>query len=588
MVLTFINDSGSASYASECADMCVTEELDGSRKTLSFSADGRLMSKIRPEMTVEYGGTRYTVKEIYPDDDLSHISVECVIDLSELDASWIEGFEPPDLPYSGHSGTDYGNAYGTYYDPDDSEPAYCAQDVVSGLYNIGAVPQGWTFEFLAAPLPDGSVVPAGYGILLLNGTFTADKATLTNAVAKLASMIYGYGGAYQIDNLCKVISLGAVGYGKRDYGHAVPFVHGHNLRSLTRTESSRQMATRLYAYGKDGLTLESVCEGRKYVEDHTFTSKVIPVSWTNSDISDAETLKKAAEERLAILAAPTFSCSADVINLYALRDDAPGLDYRIGDYARVQDPAAEIFATLRIVKTVCYPDNPEKDSVELSTAIPTLEDFDARIQVLSSLLTSNGKINGVYVHGIKAGDVVGIETVIGENETIQDLRENAVVSVVVKYAQGTSQTVAPTTGWSTEAPEWEEGKYVWQKIVTTYIDGSSEEGSPECLAGATGADGADAVLLRIDSSRGNTFKNNSVSTVLRVVIYCGSARIENYSQLQQHFPGAYLQWEYRFVNDETWHTLLSTDERFEDHGFRFVISPADVDVKVDFRCSMVV
>ena len=36
-----------------------------------------------------------------------------------------------------------------------------------------------------------------------------------------------------------------------------------------------------------------------------------------------------------------------------------------------------------------------------------------------------------------------------------------VANVDVEYAQNTSSTTAPTSGWSTTAPTWVNGKYIW-------------------------------------------------------------------------------------------------------------------------------
>lgn len=67
--------------------------------------------------------------------------------------------------------------------------------------------------------------------------------------------------------------------------------------------------------------------------------------------------------------------------------------------------------------------------------------------------------------------------------------EEAIHSVDVMYALSDSETVAPTTGWNTEAPTWENNKYMWQKTVTTFIDGRIEESSPTCISGAKGPQG---------------------------------------------------------------------------------------------------
>ena len=50
--------------------------------------------------------------------------------------------------------------------------------------------------------------------------------------------------------------------------------------------------------------------------------------------------------------------------------------------------------------------------------------------------------------------------------------------------------------------------------------------------GTSGEAGEDAVVLRIDSSRGTVFKNDSVNTVLSVVIYKGEQIITTLSALE--------------------------------------------------------
>ena len=67
--------------------------------------------------------------------------------------------------------------------------------------------------------------------------------------------------------------------------------------------------------------------------------------------------------------------------------------------------------------------------------------------------------------------------------------ETAIHSVDVMYALSDSETVAPTSGWNTEAPTWEANKYMWQKTVTTFVDGRTDESSPTCISGAKGSPG---------------------------------------------------------------------------------------------------
>lgn len=107
------------------------------------------------------------------------------------------------------------------------------------------------------------------------------------------------------------------------------------------------------------------------------------------------------------------------------------------------------------------------------------------------------------------------------------------------------------------------------------------------VQGADGKDGEDAVVLRIDSSRGTVFKNSAVSTVLRAVIYYRSQRITNQEELTAAFgSGAHLEWSWQRMGEENFGAISADDTRLMENGFAFLLSPDDVDTKVVFQCSL--
>src|SRR5690606_27305163 len=57
----------------------------------------------------------------------------------------------------------------------------------------------------------------------------------------------------------------------------------------------------------------------------------------------------------------------------------------------------------------------------------------------------------------------------------------SITKVDVEYAQNSSSTTAPTTGWSTTAPTWVDGQYIWSRTVTTYSSGSPTYSTPACI-----------------------------------------------------------------------------------------------------------
>jgi len=113
---------------------------------------------------------------------------------------------------------------------------------------------------------------------------------------------------------------------------------------------------------------------------------------------------------------------------------------------------------------------------------------------------------------------------------VETTKKNAVNSVVIKYALSDSATTAPTTGWSTTAPEWQDGKHMWQQTTTKKGD-NTETVTTTCISGAKGATGAkgdkgdDAITIDITSSNGTIFKNAAIATVLTAHVYKGGAEV---------------------------------------------------------------
>lgn len=70
-------------------------------------------------------------------------------------------------------------------------------------------------------------------------------------------------------------------------------------------------------------------------------------------------------------------------------------------------------------------------------------------------------------------------------------------SVIMQYALSNNESSPPSEDdWSTVAPPWQQGKYMWQRTVTIYADDTESKphryiGEPTCISGAKGEDGTD-------------------------------------------------------------------------------------------------
>lgn len=104
----------------------------------------------------------------------------------------------------------------------------------------------------------------------------------------------------------------------------------------------------------------------------------------------------------------------------------------------------------------------------------------------------NGKMTAVIEEQSEQGEKITQteQDVNGLTTKVSSLEKTTVNKVQVQYALGDTLTTPPTAGWSETAPEWQAGKYMWQKTVTTYSDGATKESKATCIQGAKGETGA--------------------------------------------------------------------------------------------------
>ena len=111
-------------------------------------------------------------------------------------------------------------------------------------------------------------------------------------------------------------------------------------------------------------------------------------------------------------------------------------------------------------------------------------------------LTANIMRAGILqdMKGLNFWDMETGEFRLAATATVNDqqiaTKPETISGVDVEYASGTSQTTPPTSGWSTTAPAWQDGRYIWQRTVTTLADGTKSISEPTCIQGAKGSPGA--------------------------------------------------------------------------------------------------
>lgn len=175
-----------------------------------------------------------------------------------------------------------------------------------------------------------------------------------------------YGVYFKFDNVSKTITallpdeaepLGA--FATRDL----------NLKEINYKGKSNAIVTRLYAYGADGLSFASINSGLPYVENFTYSDRVICDVWRDERYTIAENLLADAKKKLSTLAIPTRSYECDVVDLRATNPEMYGfLDFDIFSVATLIDDAKNFAINYQVVERWDYPYYPEKNKVIFSSS----------------------------------------------------------------------------------------------------------------------------------------------------------------------------------------------------------------------------
>lgn len=306
----------------------------------------------------------------------------------------------------------------------------------------------------------------------------------------------------------------------------------------------------------------------------------------NTDIITVGDLLMWGTKELNSVLSPITTIEIKAIDLSLVDKNYKGI--RVGQYVRVRSKPHGFDSYMLCDSIDLDLVNPENTTYTFGMSYDTFTGQQSKkISALNSTINKEYQNVATISQEAKktAQDALNISKDANNNaSSAKDTASSAVVSVTEQYAVSASRTEVPTEGWSTETPS-DTDKYVWHRIVTTYGDGSTVVGEPALL---TGPNGENAVLLRIDSSRGTVFKNDSISTVLSAVIYNGSNRITGIDDLHSIFgSGAYLQWYWQKVDDETFGVISSGDSMISNNGFTLTIAANQVDTKVTFMCELI-
>ena len=156
---------------------------------------------------------------------------------------------------------------------------------------------------------------------------------------------------------------------------------------MTYKGSTTSLVTRLYPYGKDGLSIASLNNGKAYLENYSYTDKVVSAIWRDERYTNKQTLLDDANAKLAVLAVPEQSYTAKVIDLAKTLPDTYGdvLAFDLYDVVTLIDRKRKTRINYRIVEIKEYPADATLNTVTLST-VPAK--ITGKLQTLQNKVTA--------------------------------------------------------------------------------------------------------------------------------------------------------------------------------------------------------
>ena len=199
-----------------------------------------------------------------------------------------------------------------------------------------------------------------------------------------------------------------------------------NLRKLTATRTTYDFYTEIEPYGKDGMTIASVNDGKTYLTDYSYSAKKKRLIWKDERYTVPESLKEDAQAKLKEMAHPVWSYEADIRDLAAESPAYSVLDFDVGDTITLLDSTTGTHERQRIVTLTEYPDRPEKDTCEICNTTLSFselaEKYGDTADTVDNITTDNGTVDGSKVDSIDADtQLVNTDQMVARTAAVQDL-----------------------------------------------------------------------------------------------------------------------------------------------------------------------
>ena len=357
-------------------DLCIESALSTGDKKLSFSLHkkDKFYNFIEEEGYIETKTQEYVIKA--RDVGIDYTRFECVLNLETLEANIFDRFES-------------------------------VEQTITASLNLAIVGTGWTVK--ANTLKKKRTV----------------RCTNKNALEIVQEIKKTYRVDIVFNTLSKQIEIHEhLGEDKGTY-----FIDSLNLTALQVQSDSYKFATRIIAEGKDNLTFADINDGKNYVENYQYSNKVKTIYWKDERYTIKESLLEDARAKLEEISKPFTSYNASVLNLAELNLKYKSiLDYSLGDTITLLSKSNKVKDKQRIVKTIEYPQDHSRDTVELANATLKFEDIQQENQettdTVNNITTDNGTVNGSTIDSITTKQIEDFKANVVEVVNLKAINAN--------------------------------------------------------------------------------------------------------------------------------------------------------------------
>lgn len=261
------------------------------------------------------------------------------------------------------------------------------------------------------------LIPLGWSV---NNHETENiKRTVTGKDITIIEMIYKIIDAFkyeiEFDNVNKVVTVSEeLGASKGTYFH-----NELNLVNLGIKSDTYDLITRLIPKGIDDMGIETVNGGVPYVDNLSYTNKIIVGYWSDERYTVKENLKRDAIKKLDTLSKPLRSFEVDVLDLTS-KPEYSDLTFDKGDTIELIDNITKTRELQRIVKKTIYPEEFGQDKITIENRPRYLnEEQDRIIEDLRANFKSTKASLELFEDRI-SGRVESIEVTLENIKTIEE------------------------------------------------------------------------------------------------------------------------------------------------------------------------